>query len=136
MHVLGTLSILLVTAYSVLSGSQNIDDYGEISSLLKFSPEERESHISGATYQPYNEWKKRLAEDHGFNYLIEYGVITQWGSRGDDKFHADHELNLIGMWDLLDSPELGNGKFIGWFQNSQTLSGVTTTEMMQNHLEK
>lgn len=106
--------------------------YGEIQDAIDGDLLDRESRVEAGPLEGYYQWKERFAEETGFNYLIEYGAIAQRGFSGGDDFHADHELNLIAMWDLLRSPAVGNGRFIGWFQNSVTLNDVTTTEFMRS----
>lgn len=107
-------------------------DYGELNAVLDFDPNPENPHIeTPGSFDRYFDWKQDFAERNDLLYLVEYGVISQWGSRGDDRFHANHELNLSGMWALTESPSLGTGSFIGWVQNAVTLGGVTTTELMQ-----
>jgi len=108
--------------------------YGEIEIIEDFNPLDSDSLLeSSIAPTNYFEWKEGFTRRTGLNYLIEYAAIGQWGSRGMDRFHADHELNVIGMWDLVDNPETGKGMLMWWYQNSVTLGGTTTTEL-QNSL--
>ena len=125
-------SVLIAAGVAAISGSLRAEsvprDYGEIQGALSSDPLSNDPLIETPDWlDGYYKWKQDFAEQTGFNYLVEYGVITQWGSRGPSKFHADHELNLIGMWDVIDSPDSGQGRVIGWFQNSLTLGADTTT---------
>lgn len=113
-------------------GQADGPDYGEIAEAIDGALFERQGRIEHGPAHGYYAWKEAFAEKTGLNYLIEYGAIGQWGFSGGDDFHADHELNVIAMWDLVRSPTVGDGRFIGWFQNSVTLNDVTTTEFMQS----
>jgi len=128
--ILGGLSLL---APAFAQAEDNGISYGELDALNGPSPLEREGLVeTPGLLDGYYAWKADFAKSSGLNYLIEYGLISQWGSQAGDNFHADHELNVIGMWDLVDNPTFGEGQLMWWFQNAVTLGDATTSAFNQS----
>ena len=104
--------------------------YGEIAVLQdNFQPPRKTGHdamqpvtdaISG-----YFDFKQRLRE-RGLNYTVEYAPQFQWNLDGGD--HGNDETNLIAQWSPIDPANTKRGTLMGWYQVSNTLGDVTTSE--------
>lgn len=108
-------------------------DYGEIEPLFQ-DPATETGYIDfgpfDAPIETYFLWKDQINEEFGLYYLFEDRLISQWGE-GASLY--DNELNAIGRWEFLRSPDLGTSSLNIWGQFAQSLGG-TTAGMFQAEL--
>jgi len=102
-------------------------DHGELEPLLEYGADgPRDSVLGERSFEEdYEAFKRRLREDTGFEFMVEYAPISQWGA---GEWHLDHELNVIGRWTAFGREGGDSGAVLGWYQNGKTLGGLNGSE--------
>ena len=85
-----------------------------------------ESPLDGVL-RPWDELRERL-NGRGLDYSLAYSPQLQQGNQKSRKTTANHELDFVGEWELLESERAGSGGFEWWFVHRRTLGGLTTEE--------
>ncbi len=78
----------------------------------------------------YQLFKQRLAEQHGFDYLLAYTPLFQLGERGKD--YMDAELDFGFIWNLYDDG-CSQGNLLAYMLWVQTFSNMPTGEFSQQY---
>ena len=110
--------------------------YGELHGLSEVEERAtRSGHISfgvlDAPMKRYFEWKASLAEDHGFNYMIEISPQYQLDISQGTGSTSNNETNFIVQWALRDRSDFNRGGLLAWYQWAHTLGSRTTTEFQR-----
>ena len=85
-----------------------------------------ESPLDGPL-RPWDELRERLNR-HGLDYWLAYSPQIQYGNQKSRQTTANHELDFVGEWQLLESERVGSGGFQWWFLHRRTLGNFSTEE--------
>lgn len=123
----------LFCASGVLFADPGLDgfDYGEMSGVFE-DPGEKDGYLSfgplDRAHDAYAGWKTGLAENHGFSFMIEDRLISQWGEGASI---LDNELNLIFRGEILRERP-GSLSWNVWGQFADSVGGTTVSEFQQD----
>lgn len=80
--------------------------------------------------EPFDQWRERASERHGFNVLALYAPIWQVGTFGGPNNHTfNHSVNLYAEWkNLVEDPVFGKGSIYLYFLHEAEFLGTTARD--------